>query len=63
MTIKVFFDNISDADKVAERLEIKKDCSDALVVESKEVAKSASEKEKVKVTTYSIAEVKKATKP
>ena len=59
MTIKVFFDNVSDANKVAERLEIKKDCSDSVVVESKEVAKSALEKEKVRVTTYSIAEVKK----
>ena len=55
MIIKVFFDNTSDADKVAERLEIKKD-SDYLVVESKEVAKNVLEKEKVRVTTYSISE-------
>ena len=59
MTIKVFFDNVSDADKIAKRLEIKKDCSDSVVVESKEVAKNALEKEKVRVTTYSIAEVEK----
>ena len=55
MAIKVFFDNISDADKVAKRLEIKKD-SDCLVVESKEVAKNALEKEKISPTTYSISE-------
>ena len=58
MTIKIFFDNISDANKVAKRLEIKKD-SDCLVVENKEVAKNALKKEKVRVTTCSIAEVEK----
>ena len=56
MTIKIFFDNISDADKVAKRLEIKKDF-DYLVVESKEVAKNVLEKEKVRVTTYSVSEI------
>ena len=56
MTIKIFFDNISDADKVAKRLEIKKD-SDCLVVESKEIAKNALEKEKMRVTTYSVSEI------
>ena len=58
MTIKIFFENISDVDKVAKRLEIKKD-ADCLVVESKEIAKNALEKEKVRGTTYSIAEVEK----
>ena len=56
MTIKVFFDKSSDVDKVAKRLEIKKDSDCSVVVESKEVAKNALEKEKVRVTTYSISE-------
>ena len=56
MTIKVFFDESSDATLLAKRLEIKKDSDCSLVVESKEVAKSALEKEKVRVTTYSISE-------
>ena len=56
MTIKIFFENISDVDKVAKRLEIKKD-SDYLVVESKEIAKNALEKEKMRVTTYSVSEI------
>ena len=56
MTIKVFFDNSSDADKVAERLEIKKDCDYSVVVKSKEVTKSALEKEEISPTTYSISE-------
>ena len=59
MAIKVFFDKSSDANKVAERLEIKKDCNYSLTTETKEDAKSALEKEKVRVTTYSIAEVEK----
>ena len=56
MTTKVFFDKSSDVDKVAKRLEIKKDSDCSGVVESKEVAKNALEKEKVRVTTYSISE-------
>ena len=56
MIIKVFFDKSSDADKVAERLEIKKDRDCSVVVENKETAKNALEKEKISHTTYSISE-------
>ena len=56
MIIKVFFDKSSDADKVAERLEIKKDRDCSVVVENKETAKNALEKEKISHTTYSIPE-------
>ena len=59
MVIKVFFDKSSDANKVAERLEIKKDCNHSLTAETKEDAKNALEKEKISHTTYSIAEVEK----
>ena len=59
MTIKIFFDKSSDTNKVAERLEIKKDCNNSLTAETKKDAKNALEKEKVRVTTYSIAEVEK----
>ena len=59
MAIKVFFDKSSDVNKVAERLEIKKDSDYSVVVESKEVAKNALEKEKISPITYSIADVEK----
>ena len=56
MAVKVFFDRSSDTNKVAERLEIKKDGNYSLTAETKEDAKNALEKEKISHTTYLISE-------